>query len=128
MLCDDTTEHPYFFDASSNGHGVQASRIYLAKPCFLCVCVCEREKEIEREREREKEREREREIDRERERERESKIICDVFVFVSFSVIVGAKFTRFAFFNSCTSKYYLRCRRTARIIASEKLCFVQIFR
>ena len=91
---------------------------------FMCVCVCVREKEIEREREREKERERE----RDRERERESKIICDVFVFVSFSVIVGAKFTRFAFFNSCTSKYYLRCRRTARIIASEKLRFVQIFR
>lgn len=42
MLCDDTTEHPYFFDASSNGHGVQAFRIYLAEPCFLCVRACVR--------------------------------------------------------------------------------------
>ena len=91
MLCDDTTEHPYFFDASSNGHGVQASRIYLAKPCFLCVRVCARVRVRERK--------------KERERERESKIICDVFVFVSFSVIVGTKFTRFVFINSCTSNY-----------------------
>ena len=106
MLCDDTTEHPYFFDASSNGHGVQASRIYLAKPCFLCVRVCARVRVRERKKERERERERAKSF---------AMFLCSLALVLSLEQNLHGLYSLIpvrAIIN------YLRCRRTARIIAS----------